>query len=128
MSQLVCVFSVKENLDYTVGLIETTYFVLYKKIFILSVQESEEYICSFNIDKNLQRKQLPGAMLVHRKRETNTMYTINSLNELIRQQNNGVLDKTFKVEWNNYSNGILLLSNNELRFLKTALFQIINVK
>jgi len=128
VSQLVCVFSLKENLDYTVGLIEATYFVLYKKIFILSIQDNEEYICSFNIDKSLQRKQLPGAMLVHRKRETNTMYTINSLNELICQQNNGVLDKSFKVNWNNYSNGILLLSNNELRFLKTVLYQIINVK
>lgn len=128
MSQLVCVFSLQENLDYTIGLIEATYFILYKKIFILSIQNNDEYICSFNIDKSLQRKQLPGAMLVHRKRETNTMYTINSLNELIRQQNNGILDKEFKVDWNNYSNGILLLSNNELRFLKTVLYQIINVK
>lgn len=128
MSQLVCVFSAKENLDYTTNLIESTYFVLYKKIFILGIQDSVEYVCSFNIDKETQRKQMPSAMLVHRKKETNTIYTINSLNALIKQQNDGVLDKTFKINWADYSNGILLVSNNELKFLKTYLYQIINVK
>lgn len=128
MSQLVCVFSVKENLDYTANIIESTYLVLFKKIFILGIEDSNEFVCSFNIDKEMQRKQLPNAMLVHRKRETNTIYTINSLNALIRHQNNGVLDKSFKIDWANYSNGILLLSNNEIKFLRTYLYQIINVK
>lgn len=128
MSQLVCVFSIKENLDYTVDAIEYTYFVLFKKIFILGIHDSQEFICSFNIDKQNQRKQLPNAMLIHRKKETNTIYTINSLNALIQQQNNGVLDKTFKIDWSNYNNGILLLSNNEIKFLKTYLYQIVNVK
>lgn len=128
MSQLVCVFSVKENLDYTTNIIESTYLVLFKKIFILGIEDSNEFVCSFNIDKEMQRKQLPNAMLVHRKRETNTIYTINSLNSLIRHQNNGVLDKSFKIDWANYSNGILLLSNNEIKFLRTYLYQIINVK
>lgn len=128
MSQLVCVFSVKENLDYTTNIIESTYLVLFKKIFILGIEDSNEFVCSFNIDKEMQRKQLPNAMLVHRKRETNTIYTINSLNALIRHQNNGVLDKSFKIDWANYSNGILLLSNNEIKFLRTYLYQIINVK
>ena len=128
MSQLVCVFAVKDNLDYTTNIIESTYLVLFKKIFILGIEDSEEFVCSFNIDKEMQRKQLPNAMLVHRKRETNTIYTINSLNALIRHQNNGVLDKSFKIDWANYSNGILLLSNNEIKFLRTYLYQIINVK
>ena len=128
MSQLVCVFSVKENLDYTTNIIESTYLVLFKKIFILGIEDSNEFVCSFNIDKEMQRKQLPNAMLVHRKRETNTIYTINSLNALIKYQNNGVLDKSFKIDWANYSNGILLLSNNEIKFLRTYLYQIINVK
>lgn len=128
MSQLVCVFAVKDNLDYTTNIIESTYLVLFKKIFILGIEDSEEFVCSFNIDKEMQRKQLPNAMLVHRKRETNTIYTINSLNALIKYQNNGVLDKSFKIDWANYSNGILLLSNNEIKFLRTYLYQIINVK
>ena len=128
MSQLVCVFSVKENLDYTTNIIESTYAILFRKIFILGIENSDEFICSFNIDRESQRKQLPNAMLVHRKRETNTMYTINSLNALIKQQNNGLLDKSFKIDWTNYNNGILLVSNSELKFLKTYLYQIINVK
>jgi hypothetical protein len=119
---------VKANLDYTTNIIESTYLVLFKKIFILGIEDSNEFVCSFNIDKEMQRKQLPNAMLVHRKRETNTIYTINSLNALIRHQNNGVLDKSFKIDWANYSNGILLLSNNEIKFLRTYLYQIINVK
>lgn len=128
MTQLVCIFTAEESLDYTVGLVKKTYYILHNKIFILGLELNDELICSFNIDRNVQKKQLAGAMLVHRKRETNTIYTINSLNALIRQRNNGVLDTSFKIDWEDYKNCILTISNNELRIHKTKLYQIINVE
>ena len=93
----------------------------------MSIEGSTELICSFNVDKDNQRKQLPGAMLVHRKKDTNTLYTINSLNALIKAENNGILDLKFPVEWTKYSNALLVTSNNELKVLKTKVYQIINL-
>ena len=127
MLQLICLFTLEPEIDNTVNMIEKTYDIVFKRIFILSIEESPELICSFNIEKGNVRKQLPGAMLVHRKRETNTMYTINSLNVLVRSENNGILDNSYSVDWSKYQNSILVTSNNELKVLKTKVFQIVNL-
>lgn len=127
MLQLICLFSTEPDLDYTTSMIERTYEVVYKRIFVLSIEGSPELVCSFNIEKGNQRKQLSGAMLVHRKKETNTMYTINSLNALIRSENNGIVDTSYSVDWNKFSNALLVTSNNELKVLKTKVYQIINL-
>jgi len=123
--QLVCLFTTEPELDSTVTMITKTYDVIYKKLFVLSILDTEELACTFNIDKVNQRRQLPGAMLVHRKKETNTLYTINSLNELIKQEC-GSLNKDYKVNWEDYSNSILLTSNGTFRVLKTKVYQIVN--
>lgn len=115
------------DLDHTVSMISRTYEVIYKRIFILSIEDSEELICSFNVEKGNVRKQLPGAMLVHRKKETNTLYTINSLNALIRKENDGIADPKFSVDWGKYSNSLLVTSNNDLKVLKTKVYQLINL-
>ena len=125
--QLICLFTTEPDIDHTVLLVSKTYEVIYKRIFVLSIEESEELVCSFNVEKGNIRKQLPGAMLVHRKKETNTLYTINSLNALIRKDNNGIVDANFSVDWTQYSNSLLVTSNNELKVLKTKVFQIINL-
>ena len=127
MLQLICLFTLEPEIDNTVNMIEKTYDIVFKRIFILSIEASPELICSFNIEKGNVRKQLPGAMLVHRKRETNTMYTINSLNALVRSENNGILDNSYSVDWSKYQNSILVTSNNELKVLKTKVFQIVNL-
>lgn len=127
MLQLICLFTTEPELNYTVGMIEKTYDIVYKRIFILSIEESPELICSFNIEKGNVRKQLPGAMLVHRKRDTNTMYTINSLNTLIKSENNGILDSNYTVDWTKYQNSLLVTSNSELKILKTKVYQIVNL-
>lgn len=127
MLQLICLFTLEPEIDNTVSMIEKTYDIVFKRIFILSIEASPELICSFNIERGNVRKQLPGAMLVHRKRETNTMYTINSLNALVRSENNGILDNSYSVDWSKYQNSILVTSNNELKVLKTKVFQIVNL-
>jgi hypothetical protein len=125
--QLICLFTTEPEIDHTVSMISKTYDVVFKKIFVLSIIGSEEYICSFNVEKGNHKKQLLGAMLVHRKKETNTMYTINSLNALIKKENNGNADLNFVVNWVKYSNSFLITSNNELKIFETKVYQIINL-
>jgi len=125
--QLICLFTIEPELDHITLMVAKTYEVIYKRIFILSIEDSEELVCSFNVEKGNIRKQLPGAMLVHRKKETNTLYTINSLNALIRKDNNGIVDSSYSVDWAKYANSLLVTSNNELKVLKTKVYQIVNL-
>ena len=69
----------------------------------------------------------PNTILVHRKKETNTLYTINALNELIKSLNGGVVDTRFRVDWQHYRNTVLLTTQGELRSLKTRIREIKNV-
>ena len=55
------------------------------------------------------------------------MYTINSLNALIKKENGGVADPSFTVEWSKYANSLLVTSNNDLKVLQTKVYQIINL-
>ncbi len=65
--------------------------------------------------------------MVHRKKETNTMYTINALNRLISQLNGGMVDKDYQVNWNDYRNAVILTDGDGYKILKTSLFRIIDV-
>lgn len=57
---------------------------------------------------------VPFTLRVHRKKNTNTLYTINALNETIKKENNGVLDKKYKLNWENYSDSFLLVKGGVL--------------
>lgn len=127
MTQLICLFVLEPEIDRTLSMIEKTYDVIFKRIFILAIDDSEELLFSFNVEKDVNRIQLPGAMLVHRKKETNTLYTINSLNALIKKENNGRIDISYTVDWSKYTNSFLVTSNNELKVLRTKVYKIVNI-
>lgn len=73
---------------------------------------------SYNVELETRKEFLPNSIMVHRKKETNTIYTINALNELIMTINNGVLDKKFPIEWERYQNSILLKKPEGLKIMK----------
>ena len=128
MNKLFCTFSSKEGLDDTLREINREYTILYKKIFVLASPESEEYMCTYNIElQGGQTKILPNTILLHRKKESNTLYTINALNTLIKKLNNGVLDTSFMINWNDYKNSILLTQGDDLKRLNTTIHKIVAV-
>ena len=59
---------------------------------------------------------------------TNTLYTINALNDLIRELNDGKLDKNFQINWSNYQNCLLLTNENGLNKIPTKIHKIIDTK
>jgi hypothetical protein len=127
-NKLFCTFIDKEGLNDLLKEIQSKYTVLYNKIFVLYSPDSDEYICTYNIDTTLSKDILfNNTILVHRKKESNTLYTINALNELIKTLNNGVLDTKYNIIWPNYSNRILLTKNNELKHINTNIYKIINL-
>ena len=77
----------------------------------------------FGLREATASKQLRARL----KKHTNTLYTINALNDLIRELNNGVLDKSFSVEWENYKNCLLLTNDGGLNKIPTKIYKIIDV-
>jgi hypothetical protein len=69
---------------------------------------------------------MANTILLHRKKESNTLYTINALNTLIRSLNGGRMDKNFIVNWQDYKNSILLTNGSDLRKLDTAIHKIVD--
>lgn len=126
-NKLFCTFTTEENLDELVSSISKRYEILYKKIFVLHAKSSDEYVCTYNVDFANVANFLDNTILVHRKKESNTLYTINALNELIKKLNGGVVDTRFQVDWQHYKNTILLTQQNELRQLKTKIYKIIEL-
>jgi hypothetical protein len=128
MNKLFCTFSPKESLEGTLRDINREYTILYKKIFVLASPDSEEYMCTYNIEiEGGQTRILPNTILLHRKKESNTLYTINALNTLIKTLNNGVLDSTFPINWVDYKNSILLTQGEDLKRLNTTIHKIVAI-
>lgn len=127
-NKLFCTFSTKDKLENTLDTIRSEYTIMYGKIFVLEAEESEEFLCTYNIEiQNETTRVLPNTILLHRKKETNTLYTINSLNLLIKTLNEGVLDTSFRIEWPDYKNTVLLSQGDELKKLSTKIHRIVNV-
>ena len=128
LDKLFCTFTTPDELDSVLSNINRRYTIMYNKIFVLESAQSKELMCTYNIDMgNTSDSGLPNTILLHRKKESNTLYTINALNALIRQLNNGMLDTRFIVNWADYKNCILLNTGPELRRLDTAIYKIVDL-
>jgi hypothetical protein len=126
-NKLFCTFSSEQQLDEILSTIQSKYKIIYNKIFVLYSKSQDEYICTYNVEFGNVSNFLQNTILVHRKKESNTLYTINSLNRLIESLNGGVLDVSFKVNWNDYQNCILLTKGAELKRVNTKLFRIVEL-
>jgi len=127
-NKLFCTFSTRDRLEETLTTIKSEYVIMYDKIFVLESEDSEEYLCTYNIElQGSSAKVLPNTILLHRKKESNTLYTINSLNLLIKSLNKGILDVTFRIEWQNYRNTVLLSQGEDLKKLSTKIHKIVNI-
>jgi hypothetical protein len=128
-NRLFATFSKKEDINETLDIITSSYTILYNKIFILESKDSDEFVCTYNIDPgNVSTTMvLPNTILLHRKKESNSLYTINALNTLIKSLNNGYADPNYRVNWMDYKNSILLTNGPDLRILNTTIYKIVNL-
>jgi len=126
-NKLFCTFTSGEELDELVSELSTVYTIMYNKMFVLFVKSTNEYVVTYNVDQGNVNTIPENTILVHRKKETNTLYTINALNELIKKLNDGVVDMSYRINWPHYRNSILLTQHNELKQLNTKVFKIIEL-
>ena len=128
-NRLYCTFATLDNFEELISTIQSSYVILFNKIFVLESLDGEKIMLTYNVDINNSSNEsmIENTILVHRKKQTNTLYTINALNELIKSLNKGVLDKKFPIEWNNYKNCILLIQTEGFNRIDTKVKEIINL-
>jgi len=126
-NKLFCTFTDLEGLDTLIEEIQSKYIIMYNKMFVLEIVGKDEYVVTYNVDQGNVHTIPDNTILVHRKKESNTLYTINALNELIKKLNGGVVDTNYKIDWQHYRNCVLLTQHNDLNQLNTKIYKIIEV-
>jgi len=129
-TQLLCTFTSQYNLEQTIRDITKHFKIIFEKIYVLQNEDKpKELICTYNIDKNdeVDFNAVKNTISLHRKKITNTLYTINALNELIMEINNGVLDTSYQIPWDIYKNMILISNKEGLSKIPTRILKIINL-
>ena len=132
-SQLLCTFTTKKDVDETINKIKSAYDIVFNKIYVLQNENNvNELICTYNVIvdsyNSIDYNEVPKTISLHRKKHSNTLYTINALNETIKNLNNGVLNKDFIVPWENFSNMILVTNSEGLNKISTRIYKIIETK
>ena len=130
-TQLLCTFTDKGSLDDILELIIECNDILYDKIYVFqNSHEKNQLICTYNVEYEDDHisENIPNTISLHRKKQSNTLYTINALNEVIRDLNGGVLDKRFPIPWEQYQNSLLLTNDSGLNKIPTRIYKIVNVK
>ena len=127
-NKLYCTFLQDEGVNEVVERILEEHDILFNKIFVLVALDDNKTMLTYNIDGPVYNLQLPNTILVHRKKQTNTLYTINALNEVIRYLNGGVLDTTYQVDWTRFRNSLLLTRPDGFKKVRTRLKTIIEVE
>jgi hypothetical protein len=126
--RLLCTFTLENNLQPTIDNIVSNYNILNGKIFVLQMSENPELACTYNIESGNLNDLLDNTISIHRRKETNTLYTINGLNFLIKSLNNNILDKNYKVNWEDYSNTAILVTDKKLILYELQIYKIIHIK
>ena len=130
-TQLLCTFTTKKEIDDTINNIQDNFIIAFNKIYILQNEDNiNELICTYNIQANdtVDYASVKNTISLHRKKHSNTLYTINALNEVIKNLNNGVLDTSYRIPWENFQNMIMVTNSEGLNKISTRIYKIIKVK
>ena len=129
-TQLLCTFTTQYKLEQTIRDITKNFKIVFDKIYVLQNEDKpKELICTYNVDQDddIDFNLVKNTISLHRKKFTNTLYTINALNELIKIINNGVLDTSYQVPWDLYKNMILISNKDGLSRIPTRILKIIDL-
>lgn len=125
-SQLLCTFSTQGDYKSLVTLITESYSLSNNKIFIFSNEKNQdELFLTYNIWITGARK-LSNTISIHRKKQTNTLYTLNAMNRLIAEENGGVFDKSFQLNWDLYKNSLIITNEISVKIIPLTIFTIIS--
>ena len=129
-TQLLCTFTTVDGLESTLQQIVGTYSIAFETIYVLeNVDTPLSLCCTYNVNLGTEpTSAVPdNTISLHRKKATNTLYTINALNALVSELNGGRTDKHFALPWEDYRNTILVTAYGRLKQINTKLHKIVKI-
>ena len=75
-NKLFCTFTTLDALEGLVSSLSSKYSIMYNKMFALYIKSNDEYVLTYNVDQGNISEIPANTILVHRKKETNTLYTM----------------------------------------------------
>ena len=126
--QLLCTFSSLRSFKYTIEDLKKYYTIYNNKFFVFSnVNDSKDIFITYNIlkDGNVFPK-FPNTISIHRKKHTNTLYTLNAMNQLIKDENDGIFDKSYSVKWELYKDTLIIIGELSVKVLPIKIVDIIS--
>lgn len=126
--QLLCTFATKSEYKNIVLNLQSFYTKIENKIFVLTNSDNlDEMFLTYNVLSSVnESSRFPNTISIHRKKQTNTLYTLNAMNKIIQDENAGIMDKTFKINWQLYQNCLITTSDSFIKIIPTNIFDIIN--
>ena len=129
-TQLLATFTNKSDLENIIKSITNAYTIVFNRIYVLQNENNiNELICTYNVDleKGADYNDVKGTISLHRKKHSNTLYTINALNEVIANLNNGLVDSKFIVPWENFKNTLMVTNSDGLNKISTRIYKILKI-
>ena len=124
--QLLCTFSTAKDFRASADEIRKFYEVYSNRVFaFVNTQNPKEMYLTYNVLN--MRKDAPkflNTILIHRKKQTNTLYTLNAMNRLIEEEN-GHADKTFIINWKLYENSLIITGDVSIRIIPLKITSVI---
>lgn len=123
--QLLCTFTTSDDFRDAVQAVQKFYEIYSNRIFAFSnVKNPKEIYLTYNV-VNMQRgaPKFANTILIHRKKQTNTLYTLNAMNRLIEEEN-GKADNTYVVNWQLYANSLIITGEVSLRIIPLKIFNV----
>ena len=129
-TQLLCLFTTKEEIDIAQEFVLKNYTLTNPNVFILENKSKlEEAFITFNVEKGSAPIDSQWkTILVHRKKQSNTIYTINALNEVVKSKTGGIVDNSYMIDWEEFKNCILTTSNLGYKKIPTKVFKSFNTE
>ena len=123
--QLLCTFTDSINYINDLNDIPKHYELCDNKIFVfINAASPKDVYMTYNVYRKQFSEHYKHTIGIHRKKQTNTLYSLNAMNRLIEDENEGVFNKNFQLHWENYKNSIILTNDVGVKIVSIKLFSI----
>ena len=125
--QLLCTFSTSKDFAQIVEEVRNFYEVYINRVFAFAnAKNPKEIYLTYNV-LNMKKDdpKFSNTILIHRKKQTNTLYTLNAMNRLIEEEN-GCADKSYVVNWQLYSNSLILTGDVSIRIIPLVISTVLD--
>jgi len=126
--QLLCTFADTKSFKGIIEEIKIFYSISAAKFFVFTnINIPKEIYITYNVIPNgRELPKFPNTISIHRKKQTNTLYTLNAMNQVIKDENDGVFDKNHKVNWEYYKNSLIITGDISIRIIPLKIHDILS--